>query len=290
RIFTTYRHLVDDVKPGDPIWLDDGHIRLRVVEVTRGAVSARVEVGGLLGEHKGINLPGVALSAPSLTETDHESLRFGLERLGADYVALSFVRGAEDVVAAQRFVRESGARTPLIAKIEKPEAIENIEEIMDVADGVMVARGDLGIELGPENVPVAQKSIVQRANSHGKPVIVATQMLESMTREEIPTRAEASDVANAVWDGADAVMLSGETAVGRHPVLVVETMGRIVRSAESALRGKGYFLRRAREGRGRSYSAAITDAACILANDLHAKAIVGITQTGLTAHLLSGRR
>ncbi len=285
RICCTYQHLAHDVQAGDRILMDDGRIRLKVLSTHAGDVTARVEEGGPLGEHKGINLPGVAVSSPAITDKDRVDMAFGLQELGVDYVALSFVRTAEEVRAAQELMRSLGRTAPVVVKLEKGEAIDNLEAILQVADAVMVARGDLGVELAPEQVPMLQKRIIQRANHRGIPVITATQMLESMVTEETPTRAEASDVANAVWDGSDAVMLSAETATGRHPLLVLNMMDRIVRAAESA-----EVAARAREDRPRGYAAAVTHAARVLAEDLDATAIVGVTRTGLTAELLSRGR
>ena len=288
RIGCTYQHLAHDVHAGDRILLDDGRIRLKVLSTNDGEVTARVEEGGPLGEHKGINLPGVAVSSPAITSKDRLDLAFGLQELGVDYVALSFVRTAEEVRAAQDLMRSLGRSAPLVVKLEKGEAIDNLEGILQVADAVMVARGDLGVELAPEQVPMLQKRIIQRANQRGIPVITATQMLESMITEETPTRAEASDVANAVWDGSDAVMLSAETATGRHPLTVLNMMNRIVRAAESAEAAP--HLGRARDDYPRGYAAAVTHAARVLAEDLEATAIVGVTRTGLTAQLLSRGR
>jgi pyruvate kinase len=290
RICCTYQHLAHDVQAGDRILLDDGRIRLKVLSTTTdGEVTAHIEEGGPLGEHKGINLPGVAVSSPSITDKDRIDLAFGLQELAVDYVALSFVRTAEEVRAAQNLMRSVGRTAPLVVKLEKGEAIDNLEAILQVADAVMVARGDLGVELAPEQVPMLQKRIIQRANHRGIPVITATQMLESMVTEETPTRAEASDVANAVWDGSDAVMLSAETATGRHPLLVLRMMDRIVRAAESS-EAVPPHIGRARDDRPRGYAAAVTHAARVLAEDLDATAIVGVTRTGLTAELLSRGR
>jgi pyruvate kinase len=285
----TYTQLAHDVRSGDRILLDDGKIRLTVLESSNGDVRARVEEGGLLGEHKGINLPGVAVSAPAVTDKDRADMAFGLEELGVDFVALSFVRSAAEVRAAHELMRSLGRTAPLVIKLEKGEAIDNLDEIIQVADAVMVARGDLGVELAPEQVPMLQKRIIQRANHRGIPVITATQMLESMINDETPTRAEATDVANAVWDGSDAVMLSGETAAGRHPLLAVKMMDRIVRAAESSDVMPSQ-LGHGREDRPRGYAAAVTHAARVLAEDLEASAIIGITRSGLTAELLSRGR
>ena len=289
RIGCTYSRLAQDVRPGDRILLDDGRIRLTVLGARDGEVTARVEQGGPLGEHKGINLPGVAVSAPAVTDKDRADMAFGVEELDVDYVALSFVRSADEVRAAHELMRSMRRTAPLVVKLEKSEAIDNLEEILQVADAVMVARGDLGVEMAPEQVPMLQKRIIQRANHRGIPVITATQMLESMITEETPTRAEATDVANAVWDGSDAVMLSGETAVGRHPVLAINMMDRIARAAESSDIMPSN-LGRAREDRPRGYAAAVTHAARVLAEDLDASAIVGITRSGLTAELVSRQR
>jgi pyruvate kinase len=285
----TYAQLAHDVRSGDRILLDDGRIRLTVLETGNGDVRARVEEGGMLGEHKGINLPGVAVSAPAVTDKDRSDMAFGLEELGVDFVALSFVRSAAEVRAASELMRTLGRSAPLVIKLEKGEAIDNLDEIIQVADAVMVARGDLGVELAPEQVPMLQKRIIQRANHRGIPVITATQMLESMINEETPTRAEATDVANAVWDGSDAVMLSGETAAGRHPLLALQMMDRIVRAAESS-DVMPTNVGRGRDERPRGYAAAVTHAARVLAEDLQASAIIGITRSGLTAELLSRQR
>jgi pyruvate kinase len=288
RICCTYEGLANDVQPGDRILMDDGRIRLTVLGSTDGEVRARVEEGGPLGEHKGINLPGVAVSAPAVTDKDRADMAFGLQELNVDYVALSFIRTADEVHAAHELMRSLGHTVPLVVKLEKGEAIDNLEPILQVADAVMVARGDLGVELAPEKVPMLQKRIIQRANARGIPVITATQMLESMITDETPTRAEATDVANAVWDGSDAVMLSAETAAGRHPVLALQMMHRIVRAAESSdvmplnVREAGH--------RPRGYAAAVTHAARVLAEDLDAAAIVGVTRSGLTAEMLSRER
>src|SRR4051812_19432782 len=231
-ISTTYDHLPYDVRPGDRILLDDGLLELRVLGSDPPLVRAQVVHGGPLGEHKGINLPGVAVSAPALTEKDAADLAFGLA-LGVDYVALSFVRRPEDVMRARELMHSHHhAPVPIIVKLEKPEAIRELDAIVRAADGVMVARGDLAVEMSAEEVPPLQKRIIHKANAAGKPVITATQMLQSMTTNPRPTRAEASDVANAVLDGSDAVMLSGETAVGQYPVETVQAMARICVAAE----------------------------------------------------------
>ena len=228
---TTYDGLPGDVSPGDPILIDDGKIRLKVVEVNGPDVVTEVVVGGPVSNNKGINLPGVAVSVPALSEKDIEDLRFALH-LSVDFVALSFVRSAKDVEKVREVMQEEGVLLPVIAKIEKPQAIDNLNEIVKAFDAFMVARGDLGVECPLEDVPFLQKRVVDKARRNAKPVIVATQMLESMITNPAPTRAEASDVANAVLDGADAVMLSGETSVGKYAIEAVETMARIIKSTE----------------------------------------------------------
>ena len=228
---TTFKGLPGDVKVGDFLLIDDGKVRLRAVEVSDTAVTTEVEVPGLVSNNKGINLPGVAVNVPALSEKDEDDLRWAL-KLGVDMVALSFVRNASDIDRVHEIMREEGRKIPVIAKIEKPQAVENLEEIIDAFDAIMVARGDLGVELPLEQVPLVQKRAVELARRWAKPVIVATQMLESMISSSIPTRAETSDVANAVLDGADALMLSGETSVGSFPVETVATMARIIQSTE----------------------------------------------------------
>lgn len=230
---TTYESLARDVTPGASILMDDGLLRLRVLETVGEVVRCVVEVGGVLKDRKGINLPGVKVSAEALTAKDLDDLRLGVE-LGVDFVCLSFVRGPECIARARRELAALGSTTPIVAKIEKPEAVEALDAILDAADGIMVARGDLGVELGPEKVPLIQKHCIEAANRRGKLVITATQMLESMVLSTFPTRAEASDVANAVLDQTDAVMLSAETASGSHPELVVRTMARIIEETEAS--------------------------------------------------------
>ena len=282
---TTYQHLPDDVRAGDRILLDDGRMELRVMAVEGTDVVTTVVHGGALGEHKGINLPGVRVSAPALTEKDLADLAFG-SKLGVDYVALSFVRTPQDVRLARAALKRLNSTTPLIAKIEKPEALDDLPGVIDAADGVMVARGDLGVELSPERVPSAQKRIIRLANARGKVVITATQMLESMTTNPEPTRAEASDVFNAILDGTDAVMLSGETAVGSYPVQTVQMMQRIAAQAEIALPDWQNPVVRGRQ----TASRAIAEAAVRLACEVHARALVVVTRTGYTARLVSSLR
>ncbi len=284
-VSTTYAALVHDVRPGNRLFLDDGSLEL-VVESVRGrAVHTRVVRGGRLSAHKGINIPGVALRAPTITPKDVNDLQAGV-RMGVDYIALSFVRRAEDVRQARRLLRGLDAQIPIIAKLEKAEALAALDGIITTADGVMVARGDLGVEISPEWVPVVQKKIIERANHAGIPVITATQMLESMTNSPRPTRAETSDVANAILDGTDAVMLSAETAVGRYPVEAVSIMNRIARAVESS--EAAVFTSRTHGRRGTALS--VARAAATLAREVEARAIVVITRTGRTAQLLSKER
>ncbi|WP_176065307.1 pyruvate kinase [Anaeromyxobacter diazotrophicus] len=287
-ISTTYRHLAEDVRPGDRLLVDDGLLELRVL--ASDGVRARCEVveGGVLKEHKGINLPGVALRAQAMSEKDKRDLAFGLAH-GVDYVALSFVRSPEDIELCRAEMERFGRVVPIIAKIEKPEAIEAIDGIIAAADGLMVARGDLGVEIQPERVPTIQKVLLRKANTAGKPVIVATQMLESMIEHPRPTRAEASDVANAIWDGADAVMLSGESASGRYPILAVQMMDRIVREAEHHLQLGKIPAPDVWTGPG-PFNAVVAGAAVRAAQDAQAVAVVCFTLAGTTARLLSHQR
>ena len=234
RVSTTYKNLAADVRPGDRLLVDDGNVALIAVEIIDGTdVVCDVTEGGLVSNNKGLSLPGVDVSVPAMSDKDAADLEFAL-RLGVDFVALSFVRNPEDVKLVHRVMDEVGVRVPVIAKVEKPEAVERLEDIVLAFDGIMVARGDLGVEMPLEQVPVVQKRAIQICRDNAKPVIVATQMLESMITHSRPTRAEASDVANAVIDGADAVMLSGETSVGKYPVQAVATMSRIIRSVEES--------------------------------------------------------
>ena len=284
-VSTTFQALPAAVRKGDPILLCDGRIALRVRNTTSREVVTEVENGGELGEHKGINLPGVKLKIPSLTPKDRRDLNFALQ-MGADYVALSFVRTAADVRAGKAAISRDGKDTPVIAKLEKPEAIDNLEEILAVADGVMVARGDLGVEMSPEKVPVAQKRIISSARDALVPVITATQMLDSMQKNPRPTRAEASDVANAIFDGSDALMLSGETAAGTYPLESVAMMDRIIREAEASMTIQP---RPARSG-DLLISEAIAEAICHAAEELHMKVIAVFTESGSSARLVSKYR
>ena len=306
-VSTSYAALPQDVRPGDRILLSDGALELRAQAVNGSDVVCVVVHGGELAEHQGINLPGVAVSAPALTDKDRADLVFGV-RQRVDYIALSFVRRPEDVQEAQRLVADAlaagpamdttlpvglhpsayaaEATIPIIAKLEKPEAIERLDDILRVAGGVMVARGDLGVELPLERVPLIQKRVIAQANARGLPVITATQMLESMITHPRPTRAEASDVANAILDGTDAVMLSAETAVGQYPVEAVQMMARIATATEP-----GYsFTQAAVDGAHRTLAHAVSSAAHTLAREAHAKLIVVFTRTGASAHLISKER
>jgi len=283
---TSYDHLPRDVKPGDRILIADGLIELQVLGADETMVRCRVGVGGEVSDHKGINLPGVTISASSPTAKDQADLQFGIQQ-GVDYVAVSFVRGPADVQAVKALVSQAGANIPVIAKLEKPEAIQHLEDILLTSDGVMVARGDLGVEMPLEEVPLVQKEVIRRARDHAIPVIIATQMLESMIERPRPSRAEASDVANAIFDGTDAVMLSAETAVGKYPVEAVRVMSRIVTHADQAPRPPA--AERATD-RASSFPDVISEAACRAARELRARAIVAFTQSGSTARLLAKYR
>lgn len=282
---TTYAGLPGDVSPGDPLLIDDGKVRLVATAVEGQDVRTRVVVGGTVSNHKGINLPGVAVSVPALSEKDTEDLRWAL-RQGVDFIALSFVRQAEDADDVRAIMEEEGISVPIIAKIEKPQAIENRESIIDAFDGLMVARGDLGVECPLEEVPLHQKTLIELARRHAKPAIVATQMLESMITAPAPTRAEASDVANAVLDGADAVMLSGETSVGAYPIVTVRTMARIVENTED----HGLARMAAVDWQPRTKGGIISKAAGEVAARLGAKYMVAFTQSGDSARRLSRYR
>ena len=289
RVSVTYEPLPRDVSEGDRVLLDDGLLRLRVVEISGKDVITEVEIGGTLSNNKGLNLPGARLSTPALTEKDERDLAFAVGELEVDFVALSFVRHPDDVRKAQSLSRG----TPVIAKMEKPEAIENLDAIADAADGVMVARGDLGVEMGAEKVPLIQKRLIHEVNRRGKVVITATQMLDSMIRNPRPTRAEAADVANAVLDGTDALMLSGETASGKYPVESVKMMDAIVREVESASLQSPSTAREATptiEWEGWELSTAAARTAALMSFTLPLKAIVAFTSGGETVRLLSEYR
>jgi pyruvate kinase len=285
---TNYDHLAKDVKAGDRILLDDGLIELKVLKVTGPDVECEIKSGGILRDRQGINIPGVRLSIPALTDKDRSDLAYGISQ-GVDYVALSFVRDAEDIKELRALICNLLNETscdqpavPIVAKLEMPEAIQKVDEILEVADAVMIARGDLGVEVPPEMVPPLQKSIIKKANAKGKPVITATQMLESMVSHPRPTRAEASDVANAIYDGTDAIMLSEETATGQFPLEAVRIMNRIACQAESSA-----DFCKLRDQRLPTAAHAIAHAACAMALDMQAKAIATFTKTGSTAQLIA---
>ncbi len=284
-ISVNYPGITQALKPGDSVLLDDGAIELRVEGVEAEGVRCRVTRGGVLRPRKGINLPGVKLPLPCLTEKDLADLETGLE-VGVDWLALSFVRSAEDVEHLRSLLREKGSDLPVLAKIEKAEAVENLEAVVRSADAVMVARGDLGVEMPLEEIPILQKRIVRVAARHGKPSVTATQMLQSMMEHPSPTRAEVTDVANAVFDGTDAVMLSGETAVGKHPLRAVETMRCIAREAEAELPYSAWLEER-REWIGKGTVEAVCMAACELALQVDAGVIVAPTESGFTARQMS---
>lgn len=289
-VSTTYPHLAADVNVGDRILLDDGLLELKVLATDKKQL-VRTEVihGGTLKNNKGINLPGVALRAEALTPKDREDLLFGIKH-GVDYIALSFVRQPSDLDQARQAMAEAGRQVPIIAKLEKPEAIARLDAILDKTDGVMVARGDLGVEIPPEEVPAIQKDIIRRANLRGLPVIVATQMLNSMIDHPRPTRAEASDVANAVFDGADALMLSGETASGRYPLESVQMMDRIILAAESSLRAQGHRPTVVEPSTPASFPDVVAEIATRAVRESGAVAIAAFTLSGATARLLSHYR
>lgn len=280
-----YPRLAHDVAPGHRILIADGVMALRVVAVRPPELDAEVVAGGVLTSHKGVNLPDSHVTADPLTPKDRADLALGAE-LGVDYVAVSFVRSGADVEACRSLLRELGTETPIVAKIEHPLAIDNLPEILEASDAVMVARGDLGVEVSPERVPLLQKQIIAQANEAGLPVITATQMLESMIERSTPTRAEASDIANAILDGTDAVMLSGETAIGAFPTEAIATMARIALAAETSEASAQHF----RQQGGDNQPDAMAGAACMLAERLGARAMVVVTGSGRTAATLSRQR
>jgi len=284
----SYPALPDEVTPGTTILLADGLISLKVEETTSTDIVCQVMNGGELGERKGINVPGVRINMPFMNDKDREDILFGI-KMGVDYIAASFVRTAEDVLEIRRILEQEGAEIDIIAKIESQEGVNNLDDIIQVVDGVMVARGDLGVEIPAEEVPLVQKLLVDKCTSAGKPVIIATQMLDSMINNPRPTRAEVSDVANAIFDGADAIMLSGETAAGKYPVEVVETMARIASRAEQAL-PYADILRRKRVHENLSVTDAISYATCATASNLGASAIITATRTGQTAKMVAKYR
>lgn len=289
KISTTYQYLPRDAEIGNFILIDDGLIRLSIVDKTENSVICNVVNGGNLKPRKGMNLPGMKLSTPSITEKDYENLEFALKHR-VDFIALSFVRSAEDVIELKNWLLIKGREIPVIAKIEKREAVEQIDDILKIADGIMIARGDLGVELPPQEVPILQKSIIKKCNAAGKMVITATQMLESMINSPIPTRAEASDVANAVWDGTDVVMLSGETSVGKFPVRTVQIMNDILKNAE-----ENFFIRKdidflTPESLQERLFDSVGRAVVAISQQINAQAIVVFTEKGRTARLISKYR
>ncbi|MFH9071593.1 pyruvate kinase [Streptomyces alboflavus] len=285
---TTYKGLPGDVSKGDQVLINDGNVELRVVEVAGPRVKTIVVEGGVISDHKGINLPGAAVNVPALSEKDIDDLRFAL-KMGCDMVALSFVRDADDVKDVHKVMDEEGRRVPVIAKVEKPQAVANMEGVVAAFDAVMVARGDLAVEYPLEKVPMVQKRLVEMCRRNAKPVIVATQMMESMITNSRPTRAEASDVANAILDGADAVMLSAESSVGAYPIETVKTMSKIVTAAEEELLAKG--LQPLVPGKKpRTQGGSVARAACEIADFLDGKALVAFTKSGDTARRLSRYR
>jgi len=286
RVSISYEGFCRDVKPGDRVLIDDGRIALEIEDVRGDDVVCRVETGGVVQDHKGVNLPRTVVRMAVLTEKDREDLAFGL-RHGVDYIGVSFVRSAADVLEVREFINEHGSDTQVVAKLERPEALGRLDEILTATSAVMVARGDLGVEMPLEEVPVAQKEIIRKARLTRKPVITATQMLESMVSAPRPTRAEVSDVANAILDGTDAVMLSAESATGAFPVEAVRTLDRIIRRTEAAFPPAS--MDRPRRGEV-SFPQAISDAAAFSAQELKARAIVAFTQSGSTARLISQDR
>ncbi|HKI99155.1 MAG TPA: pyruvate kinase [bacterium] len=288
-VSTTYELLAHDVRPGDRILLDDGLLSLRVREVEDLDVHCEVVVGGVLRNNKGINIPGAALSVATITEKDFQDADFGVEQ-GVDFIAMSFVRQAADILQMREYLQRKQAPQQIVSKIEKPQALDHIEDIIAVSDGIMVARGDLGVEMAPEEVPAIQKRLIALCNEAGKPVITATQMLESMVTNPRPTRAEASDVANAILDGSDAVMLSAESASGKHPVESVEVMQRIIRATEST-RPPNFQHRRESPAPGTlAVHEGIALAACTLSEQVDAAAIASITLTGSMSKQIAKHR
>ncbi|UHA72432.1 pyruvate kinase [Paenibacillus sp. 481] len=286
RISVSYENLPRDVEVGSTILIDDGLIGLTVVDIQGTEIKCKIVNGGTIKSRKGVNVPGVKISLPGITEKDANDIRFGIEQ-NVDFIAASFVRKASDVMEIRNLLKEHNAEhIQIISKIENQEGVDNLDEILEVSDGLMVARGDLGVEIPAEEVPLVQKRMIEKCNRAGKPVITATQMLDSMQRNPRPTRAEASDVANAIFDGTDAIMLSGETAAGKYPVESVLTMSRIAEKAESALDYREIFLKQSSKQQP-SVTDAISQAVANTALDLNAKAIISSTQTGHTARMVS---
>jgi len=288
QVSVSYLRLPEDLAPLDRLLLDDGLLELVVLDTTRDSVVCKVVVGGILSNRKGINVPGKHINLPVLSPQDEADLRFGVEQ-GVDYIAASFMRNANDVYAVRRYIEGLGANIPIIAKIENKEGVDNLDAILKVADGLMVARGDMGVEFPAEEVPIIQKEMIRKANNAGKPVITATQMLDSMMRNPRPTRAEASDVANAIFDGTDAIMLSGETASGKYPLLSVQTMARLAERTEQVLK-YGQTSPDACQVRTATVTDAISHATVQVATELAAAAIITPTQSGWTARMVSKHR
>ena len=282
RCTVSYKGLANDVKPGDTILIDDGLVGLTVKEVNNDNIVCEVQNSGIVKNHKGVNVPGVKVNLPAITEKDRSDIEFGIEQ-GIDFIAASFVRKVSDVLAIREILEENNAEhIKIISKIENQEGVENLDEIIEVSDGIMVARGDLGVEIPTEEIPVVQKLMIKKCNEAGKPVITATQMLDSMIRNPRPTRAEVTDVANAIYDGTDAIMLSGETAAGKYPVEAVKTMATIAKRAEETMRN-----RRDKINKSKNVTDAISYATCTTAMDLEAKAILSSTASGHTARMVS---
>lgn len=289
RISITYKDLYKDVKVGSTVLLDDGLIGLQVEDIRGTDIVCRIKNGGLLGSKKGVNVPGVKINLPGITEKDANDIIFGIEQ-GIDFIAASFVRKASDVLEIREILeRHNASHIQIIAKIENQEGVDNLDEILEVSDGLMVARGDLGVEIPAEDVPLVQKEMIRKCNLAGKPVITATQMLDSMQRNPRPTRAEASDVANAIFDGTDAIMLSGETAAGKYPIESVMTMARIAERAEAALEHREIFIRQS-NAQQTTVTEAISQAVANSALDLNARAILTATESGYTARMVSKYR
>ena len=282
RCTVSYKGLANDVKPGDTILIDDGLVGLTVKEVNNDDIVCEVQNSGIVKNHKGVNVPGVKVNLPAITEKDRSDIEFGIEQ-GIDFIAASFVRKVSDVLAIREILEENNAEhIKIISKIENQEGVENLDEIIEVSDGIMVARGDLGVEIPTEEIPVVQKLMIKKCNEAGKPVITATPMLDSMIRNPRPTRAEVTDVANAIYDGTDAIMLSGETAAGKYPVEAVKTMATIAKRAEETMRN-----RRDKINKSKNVTDAISYATCTTAMDLEAKAILSSTASGHTARMVS---
>ncbi|NMB80936.1 MAG: pyruvate kinase, partial [Ignavibacteria bacterium] len=286
KISTSYKQLVEDSNKGDLILIDDGLIKLQIFDKTKDSVRCEILEGGILRPKKGMNLPGMKLSTASVTQRDYENLEFALKHR-VDYIALSFVRKASDIITLREWLTSKGFDRPIIAKIEKQEAVENFESILAVADGIMVARGDLGVELQPHNVPIIQKRLIRRCNEAGKLVITATQMLESMVNNPIPTRAEASDVANAVWDGTDVVMLSAETSVGKYPAQTVKVMKEIISNAESSHDFETEIKFEVPTEIQEKLFDSMNKGICAISKQINAKAIVAFTSKGNTPNSLA---